>query len=62
MMTSSVHFLPGTTMSNIIQKGDYDSAKNATMTIGEFTKWFAGEVEMYNYKEHSALKCSPQKW
>lgn len=63
MMTSSVHFLPGTTMSNIIQKGDYDSAKNATMTIGEFTKWFAGEVEMYNYKEHSALKCSPaKKW
>jgi putative transposase len=63
MMTSRVHFLPGATMSNIVVKGDYESENEAVLTIGEFTKWFAGEVEIYNYKEHSALKCSPaNKW
>ncbi|MFL1527243.1 Mu transposase C-terminal domain-containing protein [Pseudomonas sp. O230] len=63
MMTSKVHFLRGTTMSNVIAKGNYDSEDQAALTIGEFTKWFAGEVEIYNYKIHSALKCSPaDKW
>lgn len=59
MMNSRVHFLPGTTMSNVIKKGDYDSKKASSLTIEEFTKWFAGEVEIYNYSVHSSLKCSP---
>jgi putative transposase len=63
MMNSKVHFLPGATMSNIIKKGDYDSKKASSLTIEEFTKWFAGEVEIYNYSVHSSLKCSPaDKW
>lgn len=56
MMTSHVHFLPGTTMSNSKEKGKYNSEKKAAMTIKEFNQWFAGEVAIYNYSEHSALK------
>lgn len=63
MMNSKVHFLPGATMSNVVKKGDYDSKKASCLTIDEFTKWFAGEVEIYNYSVHSSLKCSPaDKW
>lgn len=63
MMTTKVHFLPGTTMSNIVERGKIDSEKNSALTIGEFTAWFAGEVEVYNFKEHSALRCAPaKKW
>jgi len=61
MMTSHVHFLPGTTMSNVISRGKIESEKDAVLTISEFTKWFAGEVEIYNFKEHSALGCSPSE-
>ncbi|MDD1015900.1 Mu transposase C-terminal domain-containing protein [Pseudomonas rubra] len=61
MMTSHVQFLPGTTMSNVIARGKIESEKDAVLTISEFTKWFAGEVEIYNYKEHSALRCPPSE-
>ncbi|WP_245501704.1 transposase family protein, partial [Mesorhizobium sp. M2A.F.Ca.ET.067.02.1.1] len=33
-MMGAVHLLPGTTFSDIDQRGGYDSAANATMTIG----------------------------
>lgn len=59
MMTSNVHFLPGTTMSNPKGRGNYDSEKKAAFTIKEFIKWFAGQVGIYNHSEHSALRCSP---
>lgn len=59
MMTSHVHLLPGTTMSNTKEKEKYPSEKLATMTIGEFTRWFAGQVGIYNYTKHRELKCSP---
>lgn len=63
MMNSVVHFLPGTTMSNVIARGDYNSEKSATLTIEEFNRFFARQVEIYNYSEHSALKCQPaEKW
>ncbi|QIG18757.1 transposase [Pseudomonas monteilii] len=59
MMIGQVRMLPGATMSNVIEKGDYDSEKNAALALPEFIRWFAGQVEVYNYTEHSALKCSP---
>ncbi len=63
MMNSHVHFLPGTTMSNVLKRGDYDSEKHAALTIEEFNRWFARQVEIYNYSVHSALKCRPsEKW
>lgn len=63
IMIGNVKLLPGATMSNVVQRGDYDSEKNAALTLPEFVKWFAGQAEIYNYSEHSALKCSPaEKW
>ncbi|WP_322263837.1 Mu transposase C-terminal domain-containing protein [Pseudomonas asiatica] len=63
MMTSHVHLLPGTTMSNAKDKGDYDSEAKATFTIDEFTQWFAGQVGIYNHTEHRMLGCTPaDKW
>lgn len=56
MMTSHVHFLPGTTKSNSKDRGDYPSEKKAVMTFKEFTGWFARQVGIYNYSEHSGLQ------
>lgn len=63
LMIGRVKLLPGRTMSNVIEKGDYDSEKHAALTISEFIRWFAGEVEVYNYSNHSALTGSPaEEW
>ena len=59
-----VHTLPGTTFSNIKQKGRYDSTKNASMTLQGFQKWL-GEYITGHYlkKVHSSLGISPlEKW
>lgn len=63
MMNSQVHFLPGSTMSNVLKRSDYNSEKHSTLTIEEFNRLFAGQVEIYNHSVHSALKCQPaEKW
>lgn len=62
-MTTKVHFLKGTTMSNSVARRKLDSEKNATMTFSEFTRWFAREVVVYHSTVHSELKISPrQAW
>lgn len=33
-----VHELPGTTFSNIVEKGEYDSSKKAVLTLSELEK------------------------
>ena len=43
-LMGSVHLLPGTTSSNVAERGDYDSAKSATMTLAEFEAWLALEI------------------
>lgn len=58
-MTSKVHFLPGSTYSNVVQRKEYDSEKSSAMTFKEFSKWFAREVCVYHAQRHSALGCSP---
>ena len=62
-MTTKVHFLKGTTMSNSVARRNLDSEKNATMTFSEFARWFAREVVVYHSTVHSELKISPrQAW
>ncbi|MFJ6089064.1 Mu transposase C-terminal domain-containing protein [Pseudomonas chlororaphis] len=62
-MTSKVHFLPGTTMSNAVARRGLDSEKSATMTFSEFASWFAQEVLIYHSTVHETLKASPsQVW
>ncbi len=55
-----VHLLPGTTTSNVAERGDYDSAKSATMTLAEFEAWLALEIAgRYHRQTHRALGISP---
>lgn len=55
-----IHELDGTTFSNTAQKGEYQSEKNATMTLSEFERWFANLIlGEYHNKKHSALNTSP---
>lgn len=62
-MTTKVHLLKGTTMSNSVARRDLDSEKSATMTFSDFFRWFAREVVVYHSTIHSALKISPrQAW
>jgi putative transposase len=54
-----VHLLPGTTFSNIQDKGDYDAEGKACMTLREFERWFALQVEIYHRTIHSSLGVPP---
>jgi putative transposase len=57
-----IHALPGTTFSNVAQKGEYDSEKEASMTLTEFETWLATYIiGVYHQKEHSSLKMSPTR-
>lgn len=63
LMTTKVHFLPGTTYSNVVKRRGYDSDKTSALTFKEFTRWFAREVCIYHGRKHSTLECSPAaKW
>jgi putative transposase len=60
LMTTAVHFLPGTTFSNVEDRGEYDSESHAAMTFKEFCSWFAGQVLIYHGTVHSKLGTSPK--
>lgn len=52
--------LNGATFSNYIEKGEYDSAKNAAFTLKSFEKWVAHLfLGVYHQRVHSALQESP---
>ena len=55
-----IHELDGTTFSNTVEKGDYKSEKNATMTLVEFERWFANLIlGEYHHDVHSTLGVPP---
>lgn len=55
-INKEVHNLPGTTFSNIKEKGIYDSEKEASMTLNEFQKWLTHYfVNIYHKKPHQGL-------
>lgn len=59
-MMGAVHLLPGTTFSNIAEKGDYDPAAQSTMTLAELESWIALQIAgVYHCSLHSALTCTP---
>lgn len=59
-----IHNLPGTTFSNIKQRGEYNSDANASMTFSEFEKWILTFItKIYHKRIHSSLSLSPeQQW
>lgn len=60
-MMSTVHFLPGSTYSNVKQRGDYDSEGKAALTFDEFQRWFVIQIELYHNKHHKGLGKSPSR-
>lgn len=59
-----IHNLPGTTFSNIKQRGEYDSDANASMTFFEFEKWLVTFItKIYHKRVHNSLFLTPeQQW
>jgi len=56
----AIHSLPGTTFSNVGEKGDYDSEGNAIFTLRELDQWLALHiVGVYHNDIHSALGRPP---
>ena len=58
-MMGAVHLLPGTTFSDIGERGGYDSAAHATMTMDELERWIALEITRYHADRHGTLGIPP---
>ena len=57
---TGIHTLPGTTKSNIVDKGEYDSEKKAVLTLFELETWFTElVVNIYHHTVHSELGITP---
>ena len=59
-MMGAVHLLPGTTFSNVGEKGTYASEERASLTLPELERWLALQIAgVYHLTIHSALGMSP---
>ena len=58
-MMGAIHLLPGTTFSDIDERGDYDSAASAAMTLDELERWLALEITRYHADQHGSLGIPP---
>jgi putative transposase len=58
-MMKMIHELPGTTFSNITERGEYNSDKTASLTLAELEKWFVLAIASYHLSIHSGIKESP---
>jgi putative transposase len=57
-----VHELPGTTFSDVQEKGTYDSEQHATMTIAELEQWYLDFViNVYHKTEHQSIGMTPEE-
>lgn len=55
-----VQSLPGTTFSNVKERGEYKSEKNAILTLDEFEHWFGIFVtKVYHQKRHRGICDTP---
>lgn len=60
--TKKFHAIPGTTYSNVREKGNYDSEAKAVMTLEEFERWFTILVATdYHQNVHSRTRQVPKK-
>ena len=63
-INDEIHDLPGSTYSNVQQKGEYNSEKEACMTLEEMDTWVVTWIcNVYHQAVHSKLGLSPyKKW
>lgn len=59
-INKEIHNIPGTTFSNIKEKGTYKPEKHASLTIQELETWLTEYiVNIYHKTKHSALGTTP---
>lgn len=57
-----IHTLPGATFSDIVQKGDYNSEKEAAFTLEELERWMCQYiVNTYHKLFHHGIGMTPDK-
>lgn len=55
-----IHLIPGTTFSNPKERNEYNSEKNAVLTLSELEEWLHTFIlDVYHQQHHSALGMSP---
>ncbi len=55
-LMTRIHALPGSTSSNVVERGDYRSEQKAILTLREFEQYFAREVlAIYHNQPHTGL-------
>jgi len=59
-LATEIKTLPGTTFSNVKERGDYDSEGKATLTLSEFEEWLTTYiVKVYHQRMHSGIAMPP---
>lgn len=59
-LSTEIKSLPGTTFSNVKERGDYDSEGKAALTLSEFEKWLTTYiVKVYHLRMHSGIGMPP---
>jgi putative transposase len=61
MMTRKIHFLPGTTGSNVLQRKALQSEKKASITFEKLRQIITYQISVYHETKHSALSLSPRE-
>ena len=52
----AVHLLPGTTFSNLRERGEYQSSTAARMTLRELERWIGWEIAGHDH-QRSMVVC-----
>lgn len=61
-MMKLVHTLPGTTFSNIKERGDYPSENKACLTLSELERWLIIAItKYYHLRLHTGISQTPLK-
>ncbi|MGZ2746199.1 Mu transposase C-terminal domain-containing protein [Burkholderia stagnalis] len=59
-LSTEIKTLPGTTFSNVKERGDYDSVGKAALTLSEFEDWLTTYVvKVYHLRMHSGIGMPP---
>lgn len=62
-LMQKVHELPGTTFSNPVQKGEYNSEIQAALTLHELEHWLVLSIGYYHKTIHHGLNQTPEsRW
>ena len=61
-INKEIHNLPGSTFSNVTEKAEYDSIKNAAFSLEEITKWLTEFiVNKYHNRIHHGIGMTPKQ-